>query len=158
VKAITLYQPWASAIACGIKTHETRSWRTSFRGVIAIHAAKNVPKKIREEPQYWMLYQHVMDQFDPEGDFKDLPTACIVTAGYVSDCVPTEAITCHVSPYPFRLSEHDLDFGDYSPRRFAWRLTMIPRKFKPITCAGNRGLWDLPLELVLKVIRQITKE
>lgn len=40
MKAITLWQPWASLLACGAKGYETRSWATSYRGQIAIHAAK----------------------------------------------------------------------------------------------------------------------
>ena len=40
MKAITLHQPWASLIALGVKTIETRSWATKHRGPIAIHAAK----------------------------------------------------------------------------------------------------------------------
>ena len=40
MKAISLWQPWASAIAIGEKTIETRSWWTPHRGALAIHAAK----------------------------------------------------------------------------------------------------------------------
>lgn len=40
MKALTLYQPWASLIALGVKTIETRSWATSYRGPLAIHAGK----------------------------------------------------------------------------------------------------------------------
>ena len=43
MKAITLWQPWASLIACGAKKYETRSWATRYRGPIAIHAAKKYP-------------------------------------------------------------------------------------------------------------------
>jgi len=43
MKAITLWQPWASLIACGAKKYETRSWSTSYRGPIAIHAAAVTP-------------------------------------------------------------------------------------------------------------------
>ena len=40
MKAITLHQPWASAIALGRKTYETRSQPTRYRGLLAIHAGK----------------------------------------------------------------------------------------------------------------------
>lgn len=36
---LTLWQPWASLIAFGVKTIETRGWPTAYRGPIAIHAA-----------------------------------------------------------------------------------------------------------------------
>lgn len=40
MKALTIWQPWASLLACGAKQYETRSWATYYRGPIAIHAAK----------------------------------------------------------------------------------------------------------------------
>ena len=40
MKAITVWQPWASLLVSGRKRYETRSWATSYRGPIAIHAAK----------------------------------------------------------------------------------------------------------------------
>lgn len=47
MKAISLWQPWASLIACGAKPFETRSWappRDLIGQPIAIHAAKKVDK------------------------------------------------------------------------------------------------------------------
>lgn len=38
MKALTIRQPWASLIAHGVKTIETRSWSTKYRGPLAIHA------------------------------------------------------------------------------------------------------------------------
>ncbi len=43
MKAITLHQPWASLVAQGIKTIETKSWSTHYRGRLAIHASKRIP-------------------------------------------------------------------------------------------------------------------
>jgi hypothetical protein len=42
IKAISLWQPWASLMALGLKRHETRHWPTAYRGPIAIHAAKTL--------------------------------------------------------------------------------------------------------------------
>ena len=39
MKALTIWQPWASLLVSGQKKYETRSWATSYRGPIAIHAA-----------------------------------------------------------------------------------------------------------------------
>jgi hypothetical protein len=47
MKAISLWQPWASLIACGAKPYETRSWappRELIGQTIAIHAAKKIDK------------------------------------------------------------------------------------------------------------------
>jgi hypothetical protein len=40
MKALSLWQPHAQAIAIGLKRYETRDWSTDYRGPIAIHAAK----------------------------------------------------------------------------------------------------------------------
>ena len=39
MKALTIWQPWASLLVSGQKKYETRSWATDYRGPIAIHAA-----------------------------------------------------------------------------------------------------------------------
>lgn len=36
--ALTIKQPWASAIMAGLKRVENRTWRTDYRGPLAIHA------------------------------------------------------------------------------------------------------------------------
>lgn len=38
--AITLTEPWATLIAQGLKTEEYRTWRTHYRGPLAIHAGR----------------------------------------------------------------------------------------------------------------------
>lgn len=51
MKAVSLWQPWASLIACGAKTIETRSWpapRTVVGQRIAIHAAKRTSELTQE--------------------------------------------------------------------------------------------------------------
>ncbi len=48
VRCISLTQPWASLIAIGVKSTETRSWRTWYRGPLLIHAAKGFPRWARD--------------------------------------------------------------------------------------------------------------
>ena len=40
MKAISICQPWATLIAIGAKRFATRSWKTDYRGLLAIHAGK----------------------------------------------------------------------------------------------------------------------
>jgi len=40
VKALSIKQPWASMIARGEKTIETRTWRTKYRGPLLIVSSK----------------------------------------------------------------------------------------------------------------------
>ena len=39
IRAITVWQPWATLLATGVKEFETRSRKLNYRGPIAIHAA-----------------------------------------------------------------------------------------------------------------------
>ncbi len=48
MKALTVRQPWASLIAAGVKTIETRSWSTKYRGPLAIHAGAHRPTEGEE--------------------------------------------------------------------------------------------------------------
>lgn len=42
MKALTVRQPWAWAIIYGGKDIENRTWTTTFRGTLAIHAGGNL--------------------------------------------------------------------------------------------------------------------
>ena len=44
MKTLTLLQPWAMLVALEAKRIETRSWGTWYRGPLAIHADKRMPK------------------------------------------------------------------------------------------------------------------
>lgn len=41
MKLLSLWEPWATLMAIGAKRIETRSWDTSYRGWLAIQAAKH---------------------------------------------------------------------------------------------------------------------
>lgn len=47
IKALSIWQPWASLVAAGVKRHETRHRATSYRGPVAIHAAKTIDDEYR---------------------------------------------------------------------------------------------------------------
>ncbi len=41
VKALSIREPWASKIACGRKTIETRTWQTRYRGQLLLCASRS---------------------------------------------------------------------------------------------------------------------
>ena len=52
MKCLSIRQPWAWLVCVGAKTIENRSWATTYRGVIAIHAGgytKAVDELVSEE-------------------------------------------------------------------------------------------------------------
>jgi hypothetical protein len=67
MKAISLWQPWASLIACGAKPFETRSWappRELIGQTIAIHAAKKIDKSAAAFAEDLMYGQHQPGGFE----------------------------------------------------------------------------------------------
>ncbi|WP_375782883.1 hypothetical protein ACE10Z_23505 [Bradyrhizobium sp. Pha-3] len=67
MKAISLWQPWASLIACGAKPYETRDWAPPAELIgqtIAIHASKKVDKDARAFAEDLMYGQHSPGGFD----------------------------------------------------------------------------------------------
>lgn len=57
VRGFSLWQPWASLVALGVKTIETRSWSTKYRGPLMIHASKR-PPEVGQWFGSWCVSQH----------------------------------------------------------------------------------------------------
>ena len=55
MKCLTVKQPWASLIIEGFKCYEFRSWKTNYRGMILIHAGKNLEKDMVDRFQKYHL-------------------------------------------------------------------------------------------------------
>lgn len=129
VKAITLHQPWASLIALGAKEHETRSWPTSYRGLLAIHAGKTL---LYDE--YDSVFVRAMAEAGV-ADPKRLPLGAVVCVCELVAIYHTE----DVFPYINRL---DSLFGNFEPGRAAWKLKVVEVFDPPIPARGKQGLWD----------------
>lgn len=113
MKALTLWQPWASLVALGVKTIETRSWATRYRGPLAIHAATRKPKEYEQVGQYvvhemsngsWAAFLHDEDDIGPG---LRLPLGAIVATCTLTACAPIGG------PYDFRTGLVEGDEGDW---------------------------------------------
>lgn len=154
-KVLTLTQPWATLIAVGAKRIETRSWHTSYRGAMLIHAAaglgpvggvRGLYDLCETEPFHSALRGENLPHVLPKG--------AIVAACELVDCVPTEYIRLVkiIRPvqkpgYQWLWTENEKAFGDYSPGRFAWLLADIRALPEPIPAKGKLGLWTWEGEL-----------
>jgi len=154
MKTLTLYQPWATLIALGEKRIETRSWYTSYRGPLAIHAGKTDdyinPAKIR----YICNEQPFRKALDRAGLYRSFyltafPRGCIVATCELIACKKIYSTDCQpdfqgwkISGHYFPASNQEYEFGDYSIGRFMWFLANIKPLEKPIPAVGSQGLWD----------------
>ena len=133
IKAISLWQPWASLMAAGVKLHETRHWATAYRGPIAIHAAKVLD--LAGAPDALCLAQFGLHWAD------DLPRGAVVAVGHLTGCVPAGGL--------HDLTRADRAAGNFTPGRFAWRIERLRPLPEPIPLAGRQGLfnWEPPGDL-----------
>jgi len=158
MKALTLHQPLASLIAIGIKTIETRSWSTRYRGRLAIHSSASIPGLPRG--QRISVGDYEIENDTPRGCAKQyllrgpidwpyrLPLGAIVATCELMDVVPITHLDEDAGHTEDRVIDMPLfrglhllrnhedaviedqrPYGDFRPGRFAWLLSDI----KPTT-------------------------
>ena len=180
MKTLTLHQPWASLVAVGAKTIETRSCPTKYRGRLAIHAATRKPTM---DDVYAPTLAEGWRRLDGAG-LVPLPLGAIVATCKLVDVVPILAPGEDPSPGVDRYVPHVAEtqrgalwhwkgkncyaatprwdvtdvsdqrpYGDFTPGRYAWILADI----KPTTerCPGcwGRGSWPYPLRMCCPVCK-----
>jgi activating signal cointegrator 1 len=135
VKALSLWQPWASAIPAGLKRIETRSWRTTYRGRLAIHAAMVRNADVRD--CWTCMSADDRPAFAAIGvaRFDDLPFGAIVATCDLVDCRRTEDCGAW-------LGSTEEEWGNFAPGRFGWILDNIVRLEIPVPVRGAQGLFE----------------
>lgn len=107
MKVLTIKQPWAIMLARGIKTDETRSWSTSFRGEFLIHAAKGWDWDAM--PFYWANKAR-LNLPDPD----DMPVGKIIGKAELTAVIP---------PDQYKLSLKSIgqeEYSNYEPNMFVF--------------------------------------
>ena len=133
MKALTLTQPYATAVALGIKRVETRSWRTNYRGELAIHAAIGFPRWARD---------FRMTELALGRGAARIPRGAVVAIVQLVDCRRVEEVAIEISQDdPQRWGIEHL-YGDYSPGRWAWVLADVEPLAEPVCVKGALGLWE----------------
>jgi hypothetical protein len=123
VKALSLRQPWAWLIVNGHKDIENRSWKTTIRGPVLIHASKAMS---REEYDAAKETAELACAFDSKQielpAFEDLERGGIVGQVDIVDCVDKHPspwffgdfgfVLENAKPLPFRPQKGALGFFD----------------------------------------------
>lgn len=129
MKALTLTQPWAQLVVEGRKVFETRSWRTSWHGRLAIHAAKG-----------WTADDRAFARelgYEPEA----MVRGAVVGEAVLIRCQGTEDLRFYLRTKGER-GAFELSAGDFADGRWAWRLAHPETYAEPIPAKGSLGLWD----------------
>jgi hypothetical protein len=142
MKAISLWQPWASAIALGHKRVETRHWATRYTGPIAIHAAKRWTAAERE----FAAVEKALGRLPVR-----LPLGAIVATATLMGCRLTQDVR-------HQLGSIERLYGNYEDGRYAWFLSDIVALPEPIGYRGAQGLFNVPDELLRGALNQLPKQ
>lgn len=151
MKAISLWQPYASFMADELKLYETRNRLTHFRGELAICAAQRKSRYMEFGAEIedlilrlGILHWQRTKLMSPRPAL--LPLGAVVCVVSVYDCQPVEQV---------RVSPLERLVGDYSRGRFAW-LTRDCRQLKtPVPVKGKQGFFNLPPEVEAQVRAQL---
>jgi hypothetical protein len=157
MKALTLTQPWATLVAIGAKQFETRSWNTSYRGPLAIHAALKFPMAAR-----WLLasdpfrsaFLNAGYHIGPLKNLSWLPLGAVVATCELVATRPTVGEIAHA----YHLSDTEIMFGDYSPGRYAWCLVNVKKLPEPIPAKGALRLWETDAQVSAALLDSLWKE
>ena len=122
MKALTVRQPWAWAIAVGEKTVENRGWPTRYRGPLAIHAAKAPDLEGWTDP----AIGRAMDSQEPG----PMAYGAVIAVVEVTGCHPAARRwpTC-CQPWGFEDQYH-------------FELAGARRLPEPVPAKGRLGLWN----------------
>lgn len=147
MKALTLYQPWATLVITGAKRIETRSWATLHTRPILIHASARMDDRfisLLDDP-------HFRDAFAAAGyewghwseAYGDLPFGAIIGRTTIDRCVQVNDVTTR----SLDRSSAELAFGDFTPGRWMWFLRNTELLRTPVPCRGRQRLWNVPADI-----------
>ncbi len=136
MKALSIRQPWATLLCLRIKRYETRTWKTDYRGPIALHAGAVFDAASRR-----LCFEPPLADWLRKAGYhnpRSLPRGQIIGTAILADCIPTEKLRS--------LSAKERRLGDFSRGRWAWRFTDIKRLKRPLPAKGQLSLFNLDLD------------
>lgn len=148
MRCLSVWEPWASLLACGHKAYETRSWLPPYEAMgedVAIHAGQSLAGMAYLEQD-----QRLADLCDRKlGRAHPFAFGRIIAVGRFEFTIPTEGvIAAGVLP-------EEKSMGDWSPGRWAWRFLHGRSLRRPVPCRGRQKLFNLPAEVAEQVRAQL---
>lgn len=148
MKIITVWQPWASLIAIGLKPYEFRGWMppASIIGQrIGVHAAARKVKpgevsdlitRVRTDPASVCLTDGVLPWLEEVARHPErLPLSAIVCTAVLGKPVNGLELARQ-----FGAPVNDSDRDEHA--NFGWPMLAVQPLFPPIEAAGRQGFWD----------------
>ena len=129
MKVLSLTEPYATLIRENKKKRETRSWKTSYRGELYIHASSTkIPKEWNQNKELMELVKNITLNFGYIICKCNLIDCIYMTQDYVENMKNNN--------YQEYIS------GIYKEGRYAWVLDNIEPLKNPIKVKGHLSIWD----------------
>lgn len=140
MRALTLHQPWATLIALGIKTIETRSWpppRNLMGQTVAIHAGCKLQPNLGPEIEAILRLTH-SDHWR-----RRLPAGSVVATATVRGACQVTGLAAGTGQAITRCGQIIATdpYGDFRAGRWLWFLTDISPLSEPMPATGRQKLW-----------------
>jgi len=132
MKAISYHQPYAWMLANGYLDIDDRTWDTSFRGILAIHASKAFSAH---------YYQFVRD-----GLGIDIPAQAELGYGVVLG----QGRLAHIVKPGEPTDVPDARRAHGGPHCYGWQFTDIELFETPVPCRGQQGLFDIDIPALIQ--------
>ncbi|MEU5879495.1 hypothetical protein [Spirillospora sp. NPDC047279] len=139
MQAISVQQPWAFAIARGVKDVFNQGLPTAYRGPLLIHASMRVDLKACDSPG---IQAAGWDSRDPLATIG----AVIATAELADVCAAASRdLPCDCGPWA-------------DPGVYHWRLSNVRALPRPIVALGRPDLWEPKPTLLIEVQSMLDAE
>lgn len=157
IPAISLWQPWATAVALKSKEYETRHWSTDYRGPLVIHAAKRLVRSEMELLRCRYFWRAALKLPPNLTIWGRVPFGALVAVCDLTGCFPTEEIRPGYLDQPRICSDPahggvgtwtERDMGNFESGRFAWHLENVQALPEPIPFKGAQGFFRVPKSLL----------
>ncbi len=143
MKALSIWQPWATLIITGVKKIETRGRPTMLRSEdIAIHASKSLAGFDAVEAMPWKQRHYILDALRDAGyeNTRELPLGAMLGIAELVACWHTEFLKRDTLILPDDQKEREFAMGDFSDYRWGWYMRDPLRLEEPIPARGQQGL------------------
>ncbi|PLT33341.1 2-oxoglutarate dehydrogenase E1 [Bacillus sp. V5-8f] len=138
MKVLSMIQPWASLFVLEEAKYETRTWRTSYRGALAIHTSKKIDKEVCSYP----VIQSLLGRH--RYTVENLPTGKIIAVCNLVNClrVTEDNETWAVLEDGRVVSGNDYLLGDFPVGGYVWEVKDMHMLDEFIPAKGKLGLWE----------------
>ena len=142
MKVLSLTEPYATLIKEKTKKIETRSWKTTYRGELYIHASRTgIPKEYEENKELMNLVKN-----------SNYPYGQIICKAKLVDCIK---MTKDWIEQIKKENYQEYLCGIYEEGRYAWILEDIEVLEQPIYAKGSLNIWNFNQDSMEKQVEEI---